>query len=126
MSDVLFFDSSVSRLQSWLIVMNHDIDIGFIVLKIYNFNNLLFKINWTDKEYWILILFRKSSNAVEQLRLAIGNEHFDAVVDFSAYDSDVVKDALKVLDDHIKLYIYISTDSVYEVRYIIHIYIYIE
>ncbi len=37
------------------------------------------------------------------------------MIDFSAYDSDVVKDALKVLEDKIKLYIYISTDSVYEV-----------
>lgn len=64
---------------------------------------------------WNVISFRKSSNAVEKLRSAIGDEHFDAVIDFSAYDSDVVKDALKVLDDRIKLYIYISTDSVYEV-----------
>lgn len=59
---------------------------------------------------------RKSSTAVEQLRSAIGDEHFDAVIDFSAYDSDVVKDALKVLENQIKLYIYISTDSVYEVK----------
>ncbi len=59
---------------------------------------------------------RKSSNAIEQLRSAIGDEHFDAVIDFSAYDNDVVKDALNVLEDQIKLYIYISTDSVYEVR----------
>ncbi|CAF3420315.1 unnamed protein product [Rotaria socialis] len=58
---------------------------------------------------------RESSTAVEQLHSAIGNEHFDAVIDFSAYDTDVVKDALKVLEDKIKLYIYISTDSVYEV-----------
>jgi len=63
-----------------------------------------------------MILFRKSSNAVEKLRSAVGDEHFDAVIDFSAYDSDVVKDALQVLEDQIKLYIYISTDSVYEVR----------
>ena len=61
------------------------------------------------------LCIRKSSNAVEKLRNAIGDEQFDAVVDFSAYDSDVVKDALKVLDDRFKLYIYISTDSVYEV-----------
>ncbi|CAF2325997.1 unnamed protein product [Rotaria sp. Silwood2] len=58
---------------------------------------------------------RKSSTAVEQLRSSIGDEHFDAVIDFSAYDSDVVKDALKVLESRIKIYIYISTDSVYEV-----------
>ncbi|CAF0896663.1 unnamed protein product [Adineta steineri] len=32
-----------------------------------------------------------------------------------AYDSDVVKDALKALEGRIKLYVYISTDSVYEV-----------
>ena len=59
---------------------------------------------------------RKSANAVEQLRAAIGTERFDAVIDFSAYDSDVVKDALQVLQDQIRLYIYISSDSVYEVR----------
>ncbi len=58
---------------------------------------------------------RKSSNALEKLRSAVADEHFDAVIDFSAYDSDVVKDTLKVLEDQIKLYIYISTDSVYEV-----------
>ncbi len=46
-------------------------------------------------------MYRKSSNAVEKLRSTVVNEHFDAVIDFSAYDSDVVKD--------------ISTDSVYEV-----------
>ncbi len=60
-------------------------------------------------------MYRKSSNAVEKLRSTVANEHFDAVIDFSAYDSDVVKDTLKVLEDQIKLYIYISTDSVYEV-----------
>ncbi len=58
---------------------------------------------------------RKSSNALEKLRSAVADEQFDVVIDFSAYDSDVVKDTLKVLEDQIKLYIYISTDSVYEV-----------
>ena len=62
-----------------------------------------------------LFCIRKSSNAVEKLRNTIGDEQFDAVIDFSAYDSDVVKDALKVLEDRFKLYIYISTDSIYEV-----------
>jgi hypothetical protein len=60
-------------------------------------------------------LSRKSSNALEKLRSAVADEQFDVVIDFSAYDSDVVKDTLKVLEDQIKLYIYISTDSVYEV-----------
>ena len=58
---------------------------------------------------------RKASNAIEQLRAAVGNEQFDAVIDFSAYNSDVIKDALEVLENQIKLYVYISTDSVYEV-----------
>ena len=58
---------------------------------------------------------RKSTDATEKLRSAIGNQRFDAVIDFSAYDSDVVKDALQVLQDQIRLYIYISSDSVYEV-----------
>jgi nucleoside-diphosphate-sugar epimerase len=58
---------------------------------------------------------RKSANALEELRSAIGAERFDAVIDFSAYDSDVVKDALEVLQDQIRLYVYISSDSVYEV-----------
>ncbi|UJR33385.1 hypothetical protein I4U23_020833 [Adineta vaga] len=79
--------------------------------------------NWKDYDSNIRIrpfvktitIDRYSLNAAEQLRTAIGDQHFDAVVDFSAYDSDVVKDALKILDDQIKLYIYISTDSVYEV-----------
>ncbi|CAF1178275.1 unnamed protein product, partial [Didymodactylos carnosus] len=56
---------------------------------------------------------------VEQLTKLLKNEQseqtFDAVIDFSAYDVDVVEDALKVLENRIKMYIYISTDSVYEV-----------
>ncbi|CAF1485237.1 unnamed protein product [Adineta ricciae] len=79
--------------------------------------------NWKDYDSNIRIrpfvktinVDRKSSNAVEKLRNTIGDEQFDAVIDFSAYDTDVVKDALKVLEDRFKLYIYISTDSVYEV-----------
>lgn len=39
------------------------------------------------------------------------------MIDFSAYDSDVVKDTLDVLENRIKLYVYISTDSVYEVEF---------
>lgn len=48
--------------------------------------------------------------------IAEDNSNFDYVVDFSAYEPDVIKDALNVLKDKIGLYIYISSDSVYEVR----------
>jgi hypothetical protein len=58
---------------------------------------------------------RKASDAIEQLRSRLNNEQYDAVIDFSAYNSNVVKDALEVLQDRIKLYLYISSDSVYEV-----------
>ena len=58
---------------------------------------------------------RKKSDAVERLRDRIGDQRFDIVIDFSAYNSDVITDALEVLQDRIKIYVYISTDSVYEV-----------
>lgn len=66
---------------------------------------------------WFL---RKASNAVEQLRAGVGDTRFDAVIDFSAYSSDVVQDALEALQGQIQLYIYISTDSVYEVSSLKH------
>ena len=40
---------------------------------------------------------------------------FEAVVDFSAYHAFEISEALSMLKDKIKKYIYISTDSVYEV-----------
>ncbi len=44
------------------------------------------------------------------------NFKFDAVIDFSAYENRVIKNALNDIPaDKIKLYILISTDSVYEV-----------
>ena len=39
----------------------------------------------------------------------------DVVIDFSAYDADTLADTLDVLGDTIGLYIFISSDSVYEV-----------
>ncbi|KAK7498730.1 hypothetical protein BaRGS_00010107 [Batillaria attramentaria] len=45
----------------------------------------------------------------------VGNSSFDAVIDFSAYIPFSAKQALKLVKNKAKLYIYISTDSVYEV-----------
>ncbi|XP_013410026.1 uncharacterized protein LOC106173432 [Lingula anatina] len=42
-------------------------------------------------------------------------QQFEAVIDFSAYVPYAVDQALKILQDKVKLYIYISTDSVYDV-----------
>ncbi|CAG7673132.1 unnamed protein product, partial [Allacma fusca] len=41
--------------------------------------------------------------------------HFDIVIDFSAYKPEVISEALEYLNGKVGLYIYISTDSVYEV-----------
>ena len=45
----------------------------------------------------------------------IRNVNLDAVVDFSAYNPYEVREAVAVLRGKVRLYIYISTDSVYEV-----------
>ncbi|ESN93641.1 hypothetical protein HELRODRAFT_180732 [Helobdella robusta] len=42
-------------------------------------------------------------------------DKFDAVVDFSAYSDHEIKEALKLLKHQAKLYVYISTDSIYDV-----------
>lgn len=42
-------------------------------------------------------------------------EKLDVIVDFSGYDSHAVKDAVKLFRNKVGLYIYISSDSVYEV-----------
>lgn len=56
----------------------------------------------------------------ESLKSQVGEELkgivFDAVIDFSAYKSKVIKDVFKTIEaERIKQYILISTDSVYEV-----------
>ena len=43
---------------------------------------------------------KKAFNAIEQHRVRLDN----AVIDFSAYDRDVVEDALEVLQDQMQLY----------------------
>ncbi|XP_064651106.1 uncharacterized protein LOC135502313 [Lineus longissimus] len=42
-------------------------------------------------------------------------DRFEAVVDFSAYDVAVVTQALEILESKVGVYVYISSDSVYEV-----------
>ena len=42
-------------------------------------------------------------------------DKFDAVIDFSAYSGDVVKDAVTLLKDKVGLYVLVSTDSIYDV-----------
>ncbi|GFO26470.1 trifunctional udp-glucose 4,6-dehydratase/udp-4-keto-6-deoxy-d-glucose 3,5-epimerase/udp-4-keto-l-rhamnose-reductase rhm3, partial [Plakobranchus ocellatus] len=42
------------------------------------------------------------------------SDGFDAVIDFSAYHPQYMEDALDLLKGKVGLYIYISTDSVYE------------
>lgn len=51
----------------------------------------------------------------ELVHLADSGAVFDVVVDFSAYHLNAVVETLKLLKDQIKLYIYVSTDSVYDV-----------
>lgn len=51
----------------------------------------------------------------QDLRHIKDSVYFDAVIDFSAYHSEAVEDVLDLLKDKIGRYIYISSDSVYEV-----------
>jgi nucleoside-diphosphate-sugar epimerase len=55
------------------------------------------------------------ANCQELVRLVSSVGHFRAVIDFSAYKSFALKESLKLLGDKCKLYVFISTDSVYEV-----------
>lgn len=42
-------------------------------------------------------------------------EHFDAVLDFSGYQAKWVEDAISALGDKVGVYVYVSSDSVYDV-----------
>lgn len=70
-----------------------------------------------DRYAGVQILF--SSNGLAEcsdfMTYLSAMKFFDYVVDFSAYEPQVIKDALEVLKGKIGVYIYISTDSVYEV-----------
>ncbi len=55
------------------------------------------------------------SECSELLKVLEELGRFDHVIDFSGYDSQAVKSSLDVLGKHTSLYIYVSTDSVYEV-----------
>mmetsp|Transcript_11705 Transcript_11705/g.26195 ORF Transcript_11705/g.26195 Transcript_11705/m.26195 type:complete len:429 (-) Transcript_11705:21-1307(-) len=68
--------------------------------------------------------FVKSINCDRQLGLANcpelmedieSTDQYYAVLDFSGYTPDWVKDAAEVLKDKTRVYVYVSTDSVYEV-----------
>ena len=48
------------------------------------------------------------------------SEGLDAVIDFSSYHPQFMEDALKLLSDKARFYIYISTDSVYDVSVFFH------
>ncbi|KAL8573392.1 hypothetical protein ACOMHN_032407 [Nucella lapillus] len=49
------------------------------------------------------------------LDILANGTRFDVVIDFSAYHVFAVQEVLRVLQGNLKLYIYISTDSVYDV-----------
>ena len=59
-------------------------------------------------------------NAIRQcpdlLSIIERTEKFDVVLDFSGYEPKWIHDNCEVLKDKVGVYIYISTDSVYEVR----------
>ncbi|KAK6168347.1 hypothetical protein SNE40_020901 [Patella caerulea] len=58
---------------------------------------------------------QKISKCSPLIEILQNNETFDAVIDFSAYHEFAVQEALSILKDHAQLYIFISSDSVYEV-----------
>jgi len=43
------------------------------------------------------------------------SDYYDAVIDFSSYNARQIKQVVDILRDRVGLYVYISTDSVYEV-----------
>ncbi|XP_046561287.1 uncharacterized protein LOC124270260 [Haliotis rubra] len=57
------------------------------------------------------VTLRKCDGLVE----LVGKKSFDVVVDFSGYHPFAVTEAVDLLKDNLSLYIYISSDSVYEV-----------
>ena len=61
-------------------------------------------------------------NAVHQCKELMDiikeTDKFDVVLDFSGYEPKWIHDNCQVLKDKVGVYIYISTDSVYEVRQI--------
>jgi nucleoside-diphosphate-sugar epimerase len=59
--------------------------------------------------------YLKGLKSCDEFMNFIQHNSFDYVVDFSAYEPYVIKDALQILKNKIGLYIYISSDSVYEV-----------
>ena len=54
-------------------------------------------------------------NCTELMEVINETEMFDAVLDFSGYEAKWIHDAVSVLKDKVRVYVYISTDSVYEV-----------
>lgn len=55
------------------------------------------------------------ANCPELLRSVSSVQRFRAVIDFSAYKPFTLKDSIKLLGEKCHIYIFISTDSVYEV-----------
>ena len=59
-------------------------------------------------------------NAVHQCKELMDiikeTDKFDVVLDFSGYEPKWIHDNCQVLKDKVGVYIYISTDSIYEVR----------
>ncbi len=51
----------------------------------------------------------------QELMKCVENEYFDLTIDFSGFKGKQVKDTIKLMTNRTSLYIYISSDSVYEV-----------
>lgn len=54
-------------------------------------------------------------NCTDLMKVINETDHFDYVLDFSGYEAKWIHDAAEVLKGKVGVYIYISTDSVYEV-----------
>lgn len=51
----------------------------------------------------------------ELMEVVNATEKFDVVLDFSGYEAKWIHDAIATLEDKVGVYVYVSTDSVYEV-----------
>lgn len=61
-----------------------------------------------DREYTL-------QSCQELMQIIHTTDEFHAVLDFSGFEPKWIQDAVKVLDGKVRVYIYVSTDSVYEV-----------
>ena len=93
-------------------LLTHDIEVT-----VANRGNWRWDTDWRVKpRVKALICDRNRPLAVSaSLQQCLKTTSFDAVVDFSSFDGSTMKDAVTTLRDKTELYIYISSDAIYDV-----------